>query len=69
MNWLQNKGSVVVQAVLMVEAESLNREIYRLQLERDVLEKAAETIKKDQVVDMTPKSLTFWGHIIYELVF
>ena len=43
-------------ARLKVEAESLNREIYRLQLERDVLEKAAEIIKKDQGVNL--KTLT-----------
>lgn len=43
-------------ARLKIEAESLNQEIYRLQLERDVLEKAAEIIKKDQGVNL--KTLT-----------
>lgn len=41
---------------LRKEAEALNQEIYRLQLERDVLEKAAEIIKKDQGVNL--KTLT-----------
>lgn len=41
---------------LKAEAEALNQEIYRLQLERDVLEKAAEITKKDQGVNL--KTLT-----------
>ncbi len=34
------------------EKEELNRQVYRLQLERDVLAKAAEIIKKDQGVSL-----------------
>ena len=34
------------------QAEELQKQVYRLQLERDVLEKAAETIKKDQGVSL-----------------
>ena len=34
------------------EAEDLKRQVYRLQLEKDVLEKAAEILKKDQGVSL-----------------
>ena len=34
------------------EAEELQRQVYRLQLEKDVLEKAAEIIKKDEGVSL-----------------
>ncbi len=37
---------------LQEQANELSREVYRLQLERDVLEKAAEIIKKDQGVSL-----------------
>ena len=37
---------------LKEQADILNREVYRLQIERDVLEKAAEIIKKDQGVSL-----------------
>ena len=37
---------------LKKEAEILNQEVYHLRLERDVLEKAAELIKKDQGVSL-----------------
>ena len=37
---------------LQKEAENLQKQVYRLQLERDVLEKAAEVIKKDQGVSL-----------------
>ena len=42
--------------VLNNQAEELRRQVYQLQLEKDVLEKAAEVIKKDQGV--TLKELT-----------
>ncbi len=38
--------------LLKKQAEILKQEVYRLQLERDVLEKAAEIIKKDQGVSL-----------------
>ena len=37
---------------LQEQTEALNKEVYRLRLERDVLEKAAEIIKKDQGVSL-----------------
>lgn len=37
---------------LNTEAESLRKQVYRLQLEKDVLEKAAEVIKKDQGITL-----------------
>ncbi len=41
---------------LNVKAEELRRQVYQLQLEKDVLEKAAEIIKKDQGISL--KTLT-----------
>ena len=35
-----------------MEAEDLKRQVYRLQLEKDVLEKAAEILKKDEGVSL-----------------
>lgn len=40
---------------LVAEIESLKKQVYKLQIERDILEKAAEIIKKDPGID--PKSL------------
>jgi len=37
---------------LNTEAENLRKQVYRLQLEKDVLEKAAEVIKKDQGITL-----------------
>lgn len=37
---------------LTTQAEELRRHVYQLQLEKDVLEKAAEVIKKDQGISM-----------------
>ena len=42
--------------ILLEEIESLKKEVYRLRLERDILEKAAEVIKKDKGIDI--KELT-----------
>src|SRR5690554_8206048 len=36
----------------MMELESLKRQVYRLQLELDILQKAAEVVKKDQGIDL-----------------
>lgn len=41
---------------LNIQAEELRRQVYQLQLEKDVLEKAAEIIKKDQGINL--KTLT-----------
>ena len=41
---------------LLIEVESLKKQIYRQQLELDVLKKAAEILKKDQGIDL--KNLT-----------
>jgi len=37
---------------LEMELESLKRQVYRLQLELDILQKAAEVVKKDQGIDL-----------------
>jgi putative transposase len=37
---------------LVMELESLKRQVYRLQLELDILQKAAEVVKKDQGIDL-----------------
>ncbi len=38
---------------LNIQAENLRRQIYKLQLEKDALEKAAEIIKKDEGINLT----------------
>jgi len=38
---------------LTKQVDELQKEVYRLQLERDILEKAAEIIKKDQGISLT----------------
>ena len=35
-----------------MELESLKRQVYRLQLELDILQKAAEVVKKDRGIDL-----------------
>ena len=47
---LDNKDS------LLAELESLKKQVYRQQMELDILNKAAEIIKKDQGIDL--KNLT-----------
>ena len=39
-------------AALSVEAEELKKQVYRLKLEKDALQKAAEIIKKDQGISL-----------------
>ena len=60
---LSEKGQITVEQLrqkplpddkdeLMMELESLKRQVYRLQLELDILQKAAELVKKDQGIDL-----------------
>lgn len=52
---LSNKAESAKES-LLEEIEDLKKEIYRLRLERDILEKATEVIKKDEGIDI--KNLT-----------
>jgi len=51
-----NNQLVSEKEMLIKQVEILQEEIYRLQLEKDVLEKAAEIIKKDRGINL--ESLT-----------
>ena len=52
MDQLRHKPLPDDKDVLEMELESLKRQVYRLQLELDILQKAAEVVKKDQGIDL-----------------